>query len=218
MEIESKTVSLVIGTYNPRLDWLENALKSSEGLFDEIIIVDDHSSQPVPNSSVRHDVNKGFYEARNTGCHTAQSDWIASLDDDDEFIPQNVKLLREFINTTDADIVYFPCELFGDSSGIWGNKADLNQILDANQIPSGSWFKKSTWERLNGFQYPVAEDWDFWARARKHKMKFAYFELPIYRHRIRDGSLSANWKGDTYLSIRKEIRQRYENEKIHDNL
>lgn len=212
----SKTVSLVIGTYNPRLEWLENALKSSEGLFNDVIVVDDNSVEPVPNSSVRHEVNKGFFEARNTGCKLSKSEWIASLDDDDEFIPNNVSLLREFINNTDADIVYFPCELFGESSGIWGNKADLNQILDANQIPSGSWFRKSTWEKLNGFQYPVAEDWDFWARARKHRLKFAYFELPIYRHRIRSGSLSSEWTGDKYLSIRKEIRQRYEKEPTDD--
>ena len=216
--MESKTVSLVIGTYNPRLEWLENALKSSDGLFNEVIVVDDNSVEPVPNFGVRHEVNKGFFEARNTGCKLAKSEWIASLDDDDEFIPNNVRLLREFINNTEADIVYFPCELFGESSGIWGNKADLNQILDANQIPSGSWFRKSTWEKLNGFQYPVAEDWDFWARARKHRLKFAYFELPIYRHRIRSGSLSSEWTGDKYLSIRKDIRTRYENEKISDNL
>lgn len=214
--MESKTVSLVIGTYNPRLEWLENALKSSDGLFNEVIVVDDNSVEPVPNFGVRHEVNKGFFEARNTGCKLAKSEWIASLDDDDEFIPNNVRLLREFINNTEADIVYFPCELFGESSGIWGNKADLNQILDANQIPSGSWFRKSTWEKLKGFQYPVAEDWDFWARARKHRLKFAYFELPIYRHRIRSGSLSSEWTGDKYLSIRKEIRQRYEKEPTDD--
>lgn len=205
----SKTVSLVVGTYNPKQEWLANALQSAQELFDEVIIVDDGSSVSF-DSTMRHEVNRGFYEARNTGCNAVKSEWIASLDDDDEFIPGNVEELKEFLTTTDADIVHFPCVLFGEQTGMWGQSANMNNILEANQIPSGSWFKRSVWEKLKGFQVPTAEDWDFWARAHKHKMKFVYFPLPIYRHRMRSDSLSGQWLGEKFISIRDEVRKNYE--------
>lgn len=209
----SKSISLVIGTRNPNKEWLDNALKSAEGLFDEIIIVDDGSDIPVDGATVRHETNKGFYEARNTGCRLAKCDWIASLDDDDEFIRENVIKLKEELDNN-ADIIHFPCLLFGNQTGIWGNNSNMNEILNANQIPSGSWFKKSVFITLNGFKFHAGEDWDFWARAWKHKMKFKGFSLPIYRHRMRTGSMSEHWVGDKFIQIRNDIRKSYEKERI----
>lgn len=212
--MDSKTVSLVIGTYNPRLEWLENALKSSEGLFNETIVVDDGSDPVVSLATHRHETNTGFYTTRNTGCNAATSEWIASLDDDDEFIRENVELLKKFLETTDADIVSFPIILFGDQFGTWGHNPNMDDILNNNQIPSGSWFKKSVFEKLRGFNFREGEDWDFWARAHKHGFKFTHFQLPVYRHRIRKDSLSAKWVGDKFLEIRNNVRKNYEKKPI----
>ena len=214
----SKTVSLVMGTYNPNKEWLNDALESSDRLFDETIIVDDGSNVPLDNYVVEarriyHARNAGFYEARNTGCRNVQSEWIAALDDDDEFIRENVKELKEFLKTTDADIVHFPVELFGEQTGYWGHNANMDNILLNNQIPSGSWFKKEVWEKVK-FKLPTAEDWDFWARAKKHGFKFAYFQKPVYRHRMRSDSLSGQWVGDKFLEIREQVRQNYDKEII----
>lgn len=205
-------ITLVIGTYNPNKEWFDNALQSANGLFDETIIVDDGSTNPL-ESTVRHETNKGFYEARNTGISLAKDGWIASIDDDDEFIRENVELLKHFIQQTDADVVHFPIELFGEQHGIWGDNYSYDDFLNANQIPSGSWFRKSVWEKLGGFTYSKAEDWDFWVRAIKKQLKFTYFPLPIYRHRMRKDSLSGSWVGDTFISIRNDIRTNYENYK-----
>ncbi len=211
--MESKEVSLVIGAYNPNPQWFRNALKSTEGLFNEVIIVDDASDTDF-ESTIRHEANRGFYEARNTGCNLAKGPWIASLDDDDEFIPENVKELLEFIKTTDADIVHFPCELFGESSGIWGDKANLANILEANQIPSGSWFKKEVWDKVR-FKIPEGDDWDFWARSKKHGFKFQYFPKPIYRHRVHSKSMSIGWVGEKFIQIRDKVRYNYIHEEIN---
>ena len=203
-------VTLVIGTYNPHKEWFENALKSAEGLFDDIIIVDDGSTEPVENATVTHETNKGFYQARNTGITHAKDGWIASLDDDDEFIPENVLLLKRFAEQSKADIIHFPIEMFGDMNCVWGHSPNMENILNGNQIPSGSWFRKSLWEKLSGFQYPLAEDWDFWARAWKSGATFDFFPLPIYPHRMRKDSLSHGWTGETFINIRNEIRNRYD--------
>lgn len=200
--------TLVIGTYNPNMDWLTDAFMSARGLFKDIIIIDDHSDEPF-QSTVRHDTNKGFYEARNTGCNLVKTEWVASLDDDDIFIPENVRLLQRFAEQSGADIIHFPIELFGDQHGTWGDNYNYDDFLNANQIPSGSWFRKSAWEKLGGFKYPKAEDWDFWMRAWKMGLKFEYFPLPVYKHRMRKDSLSAGWTGEKFISIREDIRNNY---------
>ena len=202
--------SLVIGSYNPNKEWLDNALKSAEGLFDEIILVDDGSDEPISGATIRKE-NGGFYTARNAGIEKATGDIICSLDDDDEFIRENVLVLKELCKILDneVDIYSFPIELFGEQTGLSFVKTSMGEILNNNQLPSGSWFKKDVWKELSGFQYPLAEDWDFWARARKKGFKFLHFAEPIYKHRIRKDSLSANWIGDKFLEIREEIRNRY---------
>lgn len=211
--MDSKKVSLVIGSYNPNLEWLKEAIASADFLFDEIILVDDGSAEPIPDfprvKKIRHETNKGFYQARNTGIKNSQYEIIASLDDDDLFNQRNVIELRKFVNKNDSDIWHFPIMMFGEQSGEWGSSNTIG-LPGSNVIPSGSWFKKSVWEKLGGFQYPLAEDWDFWARAKKKGMKFTFFQKPVYQHRMRKGSLSNDWVGEKLRQIRDEIFTRYE--------
>lgn len=201
--------SLVIGSYNPNREWLKEALQSAEGLFDEVILVDDGSDIPIEGATVRHEANRGFYEARNTGITLATGDIIASLDDDDLFIEEAVVNLKKFIEENDSDIWHFPVKLFGEQQGVWGHQYNLSEFLNGNQIPSGSWFKKSLWERLGGYQYPLAEDYDFWVRAWKKGKQFTYFPECVYLHRMRKDSVSAKWIGDKFLKIREDIRAIY---------
>src|SRR5437588_9972441 len=91
--------SVVIGTKNPNSVFLKEALESCNGLFEEVIIVNDGSDRPILPAEkleklvsqgvkiINHKRNLGFYEARNTGIREATGDIIASLDDDDVFDP-----------------------------------------------------------------------------------------------------------------------------------
>ena len=151
----------------------------------------------------------GFYTARNAGIKEASGNIICSLDDDDIFIRDNVIKLKEFLKEKDFDICSFPVKLFGNKNSIEYTNPDINNILNNNQIPSGSWFKKSMWEDLRGFTYKYAEDWDFWVKAFKKGKKFIHYSKPIYKHRMRDDSLSAKWVGDKFLKIREDIRSNY---------
>lgn len=200
--------SLVIGSYNPKKEWLDRALRSAEGLFDEIILVDDGSIEPIKGATIRKK-NGGFYTARNAGIEKATGDIICSIDDDDEFIRDGVNSLKEFCKIVDSDIYSFPVELFGEQNGIAFSNPVMNETLNTNQIPSGSWFKKKVWEEIGGFKYHLAEDWDFWTRAWKNGYKFTHFGELIYRHRMWKESLSGDWTGEKFLEIREEIRKRY---------
>lgn len=199
--------SLVMGSFNPREEWITRALESCEG-FLEVILVDDGSDTPI-RGAIRHDTNKGFYEARNTGTRAARGEWIATLDDDDYFDAKGLAGLHEFIKTTDADIVHFPIRTVGNQT-LWGTDSPtIDKFKVNNCIPSGSWYRKSVFEAIGGFQYEPAEDWDFWMRAMKRGFRFRHFPEPVYWHRVHSGSKWAK-ASHRFNQIREEILERYE--------
>jgi glycosyltransferase involved in cell wall biosynthesis len=198
--------SLIICAYNPNPIWFREALESAKDLFDEIIVIDDHSDEPIeinylPCIVKRNDVNLRFTESRNLGNLLATGDIIATLDHDDIFISDNVKKLKEFIELNDSDVWHFPIEQFGDVDGIWCRDAVTDSIYDNNQIPSGSWYKRKVWEEIGGFKTPEYEDWNFWLRLYKQKKKFTYFPFPVYRHRIHQNQGSVGLDYEKYKKI-----------------
>jgi glycosyltransferase involved in cell wall biosynthesis len=101
-------ISVVIPVHN-RQSGGERALRSAvaqnlAGL--EVIIVDDSSQPPFRLPSdlesspivqlIRHEVNRGAAEARNTGMAAARGKWIACLDSDDYWLPQTLGPRLEF--------------------------------------------------------------------------------------------------------------------------
>lgn len=185
-------VSLIIASYNPVAEWLAGALESARGLFDEIILVDDGSDPPTGGATIRQ-AHGGVHTARNAGIAAASGDVIAQLDDDDVLIRENVPRMRSFIEQHDSDLWHFPITRFcehGVLEGLACTEPLTDEIYARNQIPSGSWFRKSVWSDLSGFQYTCGEDWDFWARAHVTGKRFTYFPLPVYAHRVRHDSLS----------------------------
>lgn len=98
-------VSVVLPTYR-RPDRLRRAVQSvAAQTYDniELVVVDDHS--PTPSAAalepldlsglhvthIRHAENRGANAARNTGIRTAEGEFVAFLDDDDEWRPKKIK-------------------------------------------------------------------------------------------------------------------------------
>jgi glycosyltransferase involved in cell wall biosynthesis len=115
-------VSVVLPTYN-RPEELQRAVASvAEQTYPaiELVVVDDHSRIPATEALkgveagrltlriVRHDVNKGANAARNTGIEAASGDFVAFLDDDDEW--HSDKLARQVatfaVANPDLGVVY----------------------------------------------------------------------------------------------------------------
>jgi len=111
--MDDPLISVVLPTYN-RPDNLRNAVESvDKQTYEniELIIVDDHSPTSATDSLspltfsdlsiniIRHSENKGANEARNTGIRESTGEYIAFLDDDDDWDPskieKQVKVFRE---------------------------------------------------------------------------------------------------------------------------
>src|SRR5438132_12765470 len=99
------TVSVIIATHN-RARLLRRAIHSvlAQTFEDwELLVVDDGSTDNTETIAVslqdlricylRHEVNRGLSAARNTGIRISRGEYVAFLDDDDEWLPK--KLERE---------------------------------------------------------------------------------------------------------------------------
>jgi glycosyltransferase involved in cell wall biosynthesis len=127
-------VTVVLPTYN-RPEFLVQAVQTvSEQTYEsiELVIVDDHSSTPAREvlaaesitSSLRinhqrHDTNRGANAARNTGIRCANGQFIAFLDDDDEWAPEKIERQVETFQRTgdDTGVVYTWIEYVYGSTG-----------------------------------------------------------------------------------------------------
>lgn len=101
------TITVVIPAYNSG-KYIARAIDSvftQTHKPDEIIIVDDGSTDNTSDIACKYDPtikliqqqNAGASVARNTGIEAATSEWIAFLDADDEWLPEKLKLQTEHL-------------------------------------------------------------------------------------------------------------------------
>ena len=183
-------ISVIIPTYNRAdtiLRTVESVIKQSYKPF-EVIVVDDGSLdetsellRPFENQIIIiSQSNKGVSSARNSGIAAAQGEWIALLDSDDEWLPNNLeKQVAYFESNPDLQIF--------QSAEIWirnGKRVNPKQkhrkhsgwifrecLPSCVVSPSAVMFTKKLWQEMDGFDetFPVCEDYDLWLRiARNH--------------------------------------------------
>lgn len=129
MEKEQILVSIVIPTYSRNIALtraIDSALAQTYKNY-EIIVVDDNPPdskwrvstekimlQYADNSVIRYiqnSKNLGGSGARNEGIKAARGEYIAFLDDDDEYMPEKVeKQLNCFLNTTQKKLALVFCD------------------------------------------------------------------------------------------------------------
>jgi hypothetical protein len=91
-------------------------------------------------------------------------------------------------------VVYGDAEYFGERSGRWAlGPNDLDQLLERNRIDACAGFRKSLWQRVNGYDehMPVMgyEDWDFWLRCTVAGAGFRHVDEVFFDYRVRKGSM-----------------------------
>ncbi len=125
-----QSLSIVFSVHNEeRL--FEEALKSIKDFADEIIVVDNESSDKTIQIGKKY--TKNIYKHKNTpnslntpknyGFSKAKSDWVLSLDADERVSPELAKEIRSVISATSVNGYWIPRKnkVFGKwlTSGIW---------------------------------------------------------------------------------------------------
>lgn len=141
-------VSVVLPTYK-RPDRLRRAARSvSEQTYQniELLVVDDCSPTPARDSlssvplgdvevtHIRLRTNSGANQARNTGIRNASGEFVAFLDDDDEWKPQKIQRQVEIFQRAESDVgvVYTGAEyMHGEYSRteIYDSRGDVTRDL-----------------------------------------------------------------------------------------
>ena len=198
-------VSVMIPTHN-RPEMLERALRSvlAQTYQDfEVVVVDDGSEVPVAPlvqrlgdprvRVVRLDPNKGMGRARNVGIVATRGEWVAFLDDDDEWRPEKLSLQMARLDADDdpkTAAVYCYCEQIG-SRGI-------SRVRPKEPLPEGDVFeglvknlhsrstsayviKRSVLIEVGNFDpdMPRADDIELWFRMSEAGHHFVAVQEPL---------------------------------------
>ena len=207
-------LSVVIPTHN-RPAGLRRALRSvfdQSVLPDEIIVVDDGSEPPVDEamllgcpegtllSVLRNDAPRGAQVARNRGVEASTSDYVAFLDDDDEFDPGKIGALKGVLNS-ESDVIYHPALMTYDNERVVyvsnpSERITFSEMLVSNQIGGTSMVcvRRAAFLNIGAFdeRMPALQDYEAWLRCAKNNLKFLRIDYPytIYHHVTTSGSIS----------------------------
>lgn len=187
------TVTVCIPTIPPRTEVLQRALRSvltQTRPADAIAIVVDHDGD-------------GAAVTRNRAWHAADTEYVAFLDDDDEFLPNHLEVLMTTAAETGADLVYSWFEHLGwpewtperqDALAVMHNGrlcSPLGVPFGPEQaehmrryafIPITTLVRRSALHKSGGFPRPLSrdwprddcEDWGGWLRLLNTGAKFVH--------------------------------------------
>lgn len=197
-------ISVVIPTNN-RSSLLLNAIKSvQEQTYKqlEIIVIDDASTddtKKVVNSIkdnrikyFKNDNSQGGSYSRNKGIENSSGDYIAFLDDDDEWVPEKLYMQIKVIENdkkiglvyTGAEIIYLPQNIKYYNKP--NKQGDLSQaIIKHNYIGTTSsvLIRKEILKASGGFdtRLPALQDYDLWIRICQ-KSRIGYVNQPLIKY------------------------------------
>lgn len=183
-------VSVIITTYNrthilPRA--IQSVLNQTHTNF-ELIIVDDGSEDNTEQlvkgmfdkriRYIRHETNKGLPASRNTGIANATAEYIAFLDDDDEWMPRKLELQMKLFDKKNIGMVgCYGLTIYPDHEtqegknphGLSREEVSKRSLFECAVAPTSAVVRKIVFDKVGlfyeGFRY--GEDSDMWIRILK---------------------------------------------------
>jgi glycosyltransferase involved in cell wall biosynthesis len=154
------TVTVLIPAIPTRTRMLNRALISALNqmrLPDQIIVAMDHD-------------RLGAAGNRNRALKSVQTEWVAFLDDDDEFLPQHLLVLLQ--NTDKGDVLYTGCTVLGPQGqeippreewGRFGKPFDGFLLRKKSYLPVTSMVRMRFLREMDEpFKAPLDSDYDDW--------------------------------------------------------
>lgn len=157
-------VTAVIPTITTRKDMLNRAIKSvlnQDRPVDAISIWADH----------KHD---GAAPTKNNALQGVHTEWVAFLDDDDEWLPKHITTLVSAANATGADVIYpwfyIASEMGFDPLDAFGKEFDADELRNRNYIPTPVLARTKLIQDVGGFAPygdqigSTCDDWGLWRK------------------------------------------------------
>lgn len=234
-------VSVVLPTYNGSR-FLKRAIQSvlTQTFLDfELVIVDDGSSDKTPEiakeysvldprvKAVRNEQNLGIQKSLNKGLREARGEYIARIDDDDEWTDSS-KLSRQakYLDAHSDCVLVGTGTIVVDESGrelfrFLNPETDIRirrRLLGKNCFTHSSvMFRKSVAMQFNGYDENKSarhvEDYDLWLKLGT-KGKLANLPIHAVRFALRPGNISSKNKIEQFrkgLALARKYRRHYPN-------
>ena len=202
-----------------RAKLLERAIGSvlAQGRSDwELIVLDDGSTDHTPEvlarlassdsriRTVPHSSAKGPARARNRGIGLGRGEFVAFLDDDDEWLPHKLERAVEALEREPAAGLAYSPFFFVDAhetEHVYG-VVDVSQDEPLRRLLAGNFLgtsavvaRRELLLDVGGFNeaMPSLEDWDLWLRVAA-RVRFAYVPEPLVRIWFSQASVTS-WQG-----------------------
>jgi len=168
-------VTAVIPTIPPRDTYLRRALASVR-----------FQTRPVTDTSIATDYeHAGAAATRNRALNSARTEWVAFLDDDDEWRPRHISTLWEAAQDTDADVIYpwfdvIAPQGFDPWPGVEGRPFDPDDLQHRNYIPTTVLARTELLRDVGGFEpygdqkESACDDWGLWRKMLKAGARFQH--------------------------------------------
>lgn len=193
-------ISVVIPTHPARLrnGMLARALKS------------------VMNQTVQPDVwyvtndleRLGAAVTRNRGLAQVETEWVAFLDSDDEWLPNHLEVLIDHLSN-DVDVLYSGCTIVDplgrkiplqEEWGRFGKEFDPDLLRQKSYIPVTSLARTHLAQQVGGFTYPPNshyEDWGFYLKMLDAGARFQHVpEITWVWHHHGQNTSGSPFQGD----------------------
>lgn len=211
----SPKISAIIPTYN-RATVVSRAIRSvlAQSCDDfELIIVDDGSTDPTPQAlatfddprlRIIHQPNAGLSAARNRGVAESVGEYLAFLDDDDEFLPRKLEHQLAYLEQhSEAGLVAGGHECVDDNGNVL---AIAEPWVDGDNLSVEYWLRKCPfllqsillrrvwWERVGGLDTDLRQAMDhiFFLRLAALGCSMHWNQETVLRYCIHSGGMSQN--------------------------
>jgi glycosyltransferase involved in cell wall biosynthesis len=208
-------VSVIIPTHN-RAEFLRSAITSvlNQTFQDfEIIIIDDaskdHTREVIANFNdarikvIHNQVSKGAAGARNIAIMNSNCKYTAFLDDDDEWLPEKLKIQTRLLDNSPQEVggVYTGCFIIEKVServlSIYN--PEINDLSKDNFITTSSiLLRRECFEKCGLFDESMlaCSDYDMWIRISKH-FSFKFTKTTLVKYYIHKNSLTFDYEKKT---------------------
>ena len=210
-------ISVIITTCKREMSILKRAIDTvyAQTLRDiEIIVVNDY---PEYDAQIRellkkyrgviyisHDKRQGACKSRNDGIMASTGDFVAFLDDDDEWENNKLEMQLKNIRKEESDFIYCGGIMLNDVNGKASEMSFIHDCIDGNYIKellkgnfmggcSFPLIKRSVLIALDGFDIsmPSSQDYELWIRIAE-SYKIAYINEPLVIYNVGNEAITSN--------------------------
>lgn len=239
--MQNGLLSVIMSTYNERLDWIElsieSILKQTYTDLEFIIVMDNPANiklkglletYEAKDSRVKllmNEQNQGLVKSLNRALNHCNGRYVARMDADDISDFDRLELQKKYLEEQQLDVVFSGVRVI-DEEGIeqyktntqtYNERKTKKMIERINISFHPTWFlKKEVYDCLNGYrEVNYCEDYDFLLRSLSQGFKVRKMPMSILQYRVRDSSISRSHSLEQFLNA-QAILHLYRNNQLEE--